>query len=57
MAKSLKLTVVGEGVETKEQLEFLNDHGADAVQGYYFSKPVPAEDFISFYKTSNNSEL
>ena len=45
IAKSLKLMVVAEGVENGEQLKFLKEHGCEMVQGYYFSKPVPAEDF------------
>lgn len=44
MAHSLNLYVVAEGVETKEQLEFLRAHGCHYVQGYYFSRPVPADD-------------
>lgn len=43
MAHNLKLKVVAEGVETEEQLEFLRSRQCDAVQGYLFSKPVPAE--------------
>jgi diguanylate cyclase (GGDEF)-like protein/PAS domain S-box-containing protein len=42
MAGSLKIKVVAEGVETLAQLEFLCAHGCDAMQGYYFSKPLPA---------------
>jgi diguanylate cyclase (GGDEF)-like protein/PAS domain S-box-containing protein len=45
MAKSLKLSVIAEGVETKEQLASLTRLKCDEDQGYYFSKPVPAEDF------------
>jgi len=45
MAQSLKLRVIAEGVETLEQLEFLRAHCCDAVQGYYFSRPVPPEQF------------
>lgn len=45
MAESLGLNVIAEGVETEEQLTFLGEHGCKNYQGYYFSKPVPIEDF------------
>jgi diguanylate cyclase (GGDEF)-like protein/PAS domain S-box-containing protein len=45
MARSLKLRVVAEGVETLEQLAFLLAHECDEAQGYYFSRPVPASQF------------
>ncbi|HBY84865.1 MAG TPA: GGDEF domain-containing protein [Colwellia sp.] len=48
MAHSLGLTVVAEGVETKEQLSLLEDLGCDLVQGYYFSKPIPAKQLLEF---------
>src|SRR4029077_980826 len=44
MAHSLRLSVVAEGVETAEQLSFLRDYECDEIQGYYFSKPRPAND-------------
>jgi diguanylate cyclase (GGDEF)-like protein/PAS domain S-box-containing protein len=44
MARSLKLKVVAEGVETEEQLEFLRKQKCDLVQGYLFSRPMPADD-------------
>jgi diguanylate cyclase (GGDEF)-like protein/PAS domain S-box-containing protein len=47
MAKRLSLTVVAEGVETAAQEAFLRKHACDQMQGYYFSKPVPAADFAS----------
>jgi len=50
MANSLNLEVVGEGVETKEQLEFLSAHGADSAQGFFFSKPLPSGQFDDFIR-------
>ena len=46
IAKSLRLKVVAEGVETSEQYQFLVEHGCDIVQGYYFSKPVSEPKFV-----------
>jgi len=51
MAQSLKLRVIAEGVETLEQLEFLRAHRCDAVQGYYFSRPVSPEQFEKLLRT------
>jgi EAL domain-containing protein (putative c-di-GMP-specific phosphodiesterase class I) len=48
MAHNLNLTVVAEGVETEEQLEFLRENGCDTVQGYLMSRPLPAEAFAVF---------
>lgn len=45
MAHELKLEVIGEGVETPEQLAFLSGNGLDMAQGYLFSKPAPAAEF------------
>lgn len=43
MAHSLNLSVVAEGVETEAQVAFLSDAGCDVMQGYYFARPMPAE--------------
>ncbi len=45
MAEELGLPVIAEGVETKEQAEMLSDFGCNQMQGYYFSRPVPAEEY------------
>ena len=44
----LKLEIVSEGIEEKEQLAKLDELGIDYIQGYYFSKPRNAAEFISF---------
>lgn len=51
MAHSLRLRVIAEGVETAEQREFLQRHGCDQVQGYYYSEPVPAARFEELLAT------
>lgn len=45
LAKKMGITVLSEGVETEEQLAFLQKIGCDLIQGYYFSPPVPVEEF------------
>jgi diguanylate cyclase len=50
MAKSLRHHVVGEGVETEEQMAFLRANGCDEAQGYYLSMPLAAEHFAKLLK-------
>jgi EAL domain-containing protein (putative c-di-GMP-specific phosphodiesterase class I) len=50
MARSLKLRVVAEGVETPEEADFLRTHECDEAQGYYFSRPVPPQQFAGLLK-------
>lgn len=45
LAKSLEIVLVAEGIETKEQIDFLKTLQCDIVQGYYFSRPLPVEEF------------
>ena len=47
MAHDMGAKVVAEGVENKEQLEFLQAVGCDMIQGYYFYKPMPEEEFAA----------
>ncbi|KGP74630.1 EAL domain-containing protein [Pontibacillus yanchengensis] len=49
LAHNLDLKVIAEGVETKEQLDFLTSKDCDFLQGYYFSKPIPADEFEKKY--------
>lgn len=51
MARSLKLRVVAEGVETLEELEFLRAHQCDEAQGFYFSRPVPPRNFAALLRS------
>lgn len=48
MAHGLRLEVIGEGVETAEQWQYLRSLGCDFVQGYYFGKPMPRDEFEAF---------
>jgi EAL domain-containing protein (putative c-di-GMP-specific phosphodiesterase class I) len=51
MGRSLKLRVVAEGVETHEELAFLQAHDCDEAQGFYFSRPVPPDEFAKLLET------
>lgn len=50
IGKYLEVTVVAEGVETQKQLDLLRNAGCDVVQGYYFSRPLPSEEFETLIK-------
>ncbi len=58
MARDLEMTVIAEGVETKEQLDFLEKIGCENVQGFYFSKPLTEREFTKlthhFHKVNTN---
>ena len=51
MGHGLRLKVIAEGVETAEQLAFLKERQCDEIQGYYFSKPLTADDFSKYVKS------
>jgi diguanylate cyclase (GGDEF)-like protein/PAS domain S-box-containing protein len=55
LAKSMDILVVAEGVESKQQQEFLWLHGCDYCQGYQICKPLPADEFIRFIQSKNAS--
>ncbi|MGQ5524931.1 putative bifunctional diguanylate cyclase/phosphodiesterase [Chitinimonas sp. PSY-7] len=60
MAHSLKLTTVAEGIEDAATLERLRDLGCDRGQGFYWSRPLPADEFLAFvrrYRAERPSEL
>lgn len=52
MANMLEIPMLAEGVETEEQVNFLRSVGCKYVQGYYFSKPIPVEDYINLLMTT-----
>ncbi len=56
MAHSLRLKVVAEGVETSEQMAFLEDHKCDMIQGYLLSKPLPASEATEKFLKGNGAD-
>ena len=57
IAKSLNLDLIAEGVETESQLEFLRAEGCRLIQGFYFSKPLSAENALEYLKKHYEPEL
>jgi len=56
LAKSLNMNVIAEGVETKEQIDFLKETGCEEIQGYYYGKPLPADEATEFLKSWGRSK-
>ena len=52
MAKDLSLCCLAEGVEKKEQVEYLRKIDCDKIQGYYYSKPLPGEEYVRMIRES-----
>ena len=48
MANELGVKIIAEGIETSEQVEFLRKQGCQMVQGYYYFKPLPVEEFEKY---------
>lgn len=57
MAKTMKLPIIVEGVETQEQITFLSDLGCRYMQGYYFHRPMPVSEFEDMIRDENNIDL
>jgi diguanylate cyclase (GGDEF)-like protein len=55
MGKSLSLTVVAQGVETREQADFLRMHACDELQGFYFKRPLPADEFTQLLRDQSTA--
>ena len=56
MAKRLNLTTIAEGVETQEELEGIARLGIDYIQGYYFSRPLPMNEFVEYLQQNGQKE-
>ena len=56
IAKELKLTTIAEGVETKEQRDYLLERECDIIQGYYYSKPIKKEEFEKFIQKKTKQD-
>ncbi len=54
MGRTLSLTVVAQGVETRAQVDFLREHACDEFQGFYYNRPVPAEQFAKLLQSQTD---
>lgn len=57
LAHNLGLSVVAEGVEEVDALEILHNYGCDFAQGYYFSRPLPSDEFVVWLNGKENEQV
>lgn len=57
MAHGMELKLVAEGIETKEELDAMRHEGIDYIQGFYYSKPLPLEEYLEFMKNKRKTEV
>ena len=57
MAHAFGSDVIAEGVETEQQLAFLSDAGCDMIQGYYFYRPMPEDDFSDLMNNPSKTQM
>lgn len=57
LAHRLKIVTVAEGVETRDQEEYLRGNGVDLLQGFYYARPMPVEDFPQWLEAEKRREL
>ena len=50
LAKKLNMKIVAEGIESREQVDFLAEQECDLIQGYFFAKPMPIDEFVEKYR-------
>ena len=57
MIKGMDMEIVSEGIEDENQLNVMNDLGIHYIQGFYFSKPLPQNEFIDYIVNNNNKSI
>ena len=57
MIHGMNLQIVSEGIETEEQLDTMEELGISYIQGYYFSRPIPSQDFLAFVEAHSSEPV